>query len=155
MSGGRGDAAREGGVAWRPSLGAWPEGTGVRFRVWAPERREVVLLLEGASSGTVLERQEDGTFAGLVDGAGPGTRYRYRLDGLGPYPDPASRFQPDGVHGPSEVVDPVALPLERRRMAGRAARGARRLRAACRHVHARGNVRGRAAAGCRTCASSA
>ena len=36
-----------------------------------------------------------------------GARYRYRIDGEGPYPDPASRFQPEGVHGPSEVIDPA------------------------------------------------
>src|SRR5262249_29310787 len=40
---------------------------------------------------------------------GPGDRYRYRVDGRGPFPDPASRFQPEGVHGPSEVVDPHAF----------------------------------------------
>src|SRR5262249_26815288 len=37
----------------------------------------------------------------------PGDRYRYAVDGRGPLPDPASRFQPEGVHGPSEIVDPT------------------------------------------------
>jgi maltooligosyltrehalose trehalohydrolase len=53
-----------------------------------------------------MEKQPDGTFAGLVTAAAPGDRYRYRVDGRGPFPDPASRFQPEGVHGPSEVIDP-------------------------------------------------
>jgi maltooligosyltrehalose trehalohydrolase len=54
-----------------------------------------------------LERRNDGVWSGLVARAKPGTRYRYRLSGEGPYPDPYSRSQPEGVHGPSEVVDPT------------------------------------------------
>jgi maltooligosyltrehalose trehalohydrolase len=53
-----------------------------------------------------MHRSSEGTFSAHVPGIGPGTRYRYRLDGEGPYPDPASRFQPEGVHGPSQVIDP-------------------------------------------------
>ena len=54
-----------------------------------------------------LEPEGGGYFAGLVADAGAGTLYRYRLDGEAAlYPDPASRFQPDGPHGPSQVVDP-------------------------------------------------
>ncbi len=56
-----------------------------------------------------LARQDDGTFSGVVPGAAPGTRYRYRLDGGDAFPDPASRFQPEGVHGPSELIDPSAF----------------------------------------------
>jgi maltooligosyltrehalose trehalohydrolase len=56
-----------------------------------------------------LRKDEDGFFGGLVAGLGPGDLYRLRLDGEGPFPDPASRFQPRGVHGPSEVVDPSAF----------------------------------------------
>jgi maltooligosyltrehalose trehalohydrolase len=67
-----------------------------------------VLLTDG-STPYPLVREGDGTFTGIVAGAGPGTRYRYRLDGGDAFPDPASRFQPDGVHGPSEVVDPSAF----------------------------------------------
>jgi maltooligosyltrehalose trehalohydrolase len=54
-----------------------------------------------------LERRNDGVWSGLVARAKRGTRYRYRLNGEGPYPDPYSRSQPEGVHGPSEVVDPT------------------------------------------------
>lgn len=51
----------------------------------------------------------DGSWSDTLEGATAGTRYAYRLDGDGPYPDPASRFQPEGVHGPSMVVDPGAF----------------------------------------------
>jgi maltooligosyltrehalose trehalohydrolase len=50
---------------------------------------------------------EAGYFTAFAEQAAPGTRYRYRLDGSGVFPDPASRFQPDGPHGSSEVVDQV------------------------------------------------
>ena len=97
-------------TGWRPALGAWRDGTGTRFRVWAPERNEVDLVLEGPAARVVpLEKFPDGTFGALVPGLEAGARYRYRLDGQGPFPDPASRFQPEGVHGPSEVVDPSAF----------------------------------------------
>jgi len=82
-------------------------GLGVHFRVWAPLRKNVQVLLEsgpGAPAEIDLH-PEDGYFAGVADQAGPGTTYRYRLDGAGPFPDPASRFQPDGPSGASEVID--------------------------------------------------
>ena len=103
---GGGAAGVRGG--WRPSLGAWCGRDGTNFRVWAPLRQRVELLIEEAGvAATVhpLTRAPDGTFGGFVPGVGAGSRYRYRLDGAGPYPDPASRYQPEGVHGPSEVVD--------------------------------------------------
>jgi maltooligosyltrehalose trehalohydrolase len=87
-----------------PTLGAWPEEGGVRFRVWAPDRLRVELIV-GDGAPRLLSRDADGTFGGFVPGLAAGARYRYRLDGDGPFPDPASRFQPEGVHGPSEVVD--------------------------------------------------
>jgi maltooligosyltrehalose trehalohydrolase len=84
-------------------------GGGVHFRVWAPRRRrvEVVFEGEGAPKSFALEEEEGGYFAGLAEGVTEGALYRFRLDGdeyL--YPDPASRFQPDGPHGASRVVDP-------------------------------------------------
>jgi maltooligosyltrehalose trehalohydrolase len=95
---------------WRPSLGAWLEGRGARFRVWAPKAATVEVVLERPGDGPArhpLEKDdEDGTFGGFVDGVWAGDRYRYLVDGQGPFPDPASRFQPEGVHGPSQVVDP-------------------------------------------------
>jgi maltooligosyltrehalose trehalohydrolase len=91
-------------MTWQPSLGAWPEGEGTRFRVWAPLARTVEVIVEGRANHA-LEKAADGTFGDLVPGVGAGDRYRYRVDDKGPYPDPASRFQPEGIHGPSEVVD--------------------------------------------------
>lgn len=83
-----------------------PEG-GVSFRVWAPEARRVEVALEGGGTHR-LEPDPGGYFRGVVDEAGPGSLYRYRLDGGPGLPDPASRFQPSGPSGPSEVVDPDA-----------------------------------------------
>ncbi|HYC31447.1 MAG TPA: malto-oligosyltrehalose trehalohydrolase [Gemmatimonadales bacterium] len=86
-----------------------PAAEGVCFRVWAPEARQVEVVIEGEGAH-LLKREAEGYHAGLVRGARAGARYRYRLDGQGPYPDPASRSQPDGVHGASEVVDLSAFP---------------------------------------------
>ncbi|HTP27848.1 MAG TPA: malto-oligosyltrehalose trehalohydrolase [Anaeromyxobacteraceae bacterium] len=95
-------------VAWQPTLGSMPGREGTRFRVWAPEVQRVELVLDGGRS-LPLERGQDGHHGLTVPGFGAGARYRYRLDGGGPLPDPASRRQPEGVHGPSEVVDPSSF----------------------------------------------
>jgi maltooligosyltrehalose trehalohydrolase len=87
-----------------------PDG-GVHFRVWAPVRRnvEVVFGDKGDEGRLELSPEGDGYFSALAADRGAGTRYRFRLDGEDYlYPDPASRFQPDGPHGPSQVVDPRA-----------------------------------------------
>lgn len=79
-----------------------------RFRVWAPEAAAVEVVLEDTDRGRrplTLEKDAGGFFNGCFTGMTPGTLYRYRVDGRGPFPDPASRFQPRGVHGPSQVVD--------------------------------------------------
>ena len=94
---------------WRPALGAVPAGSGFHFRVWAPVSREVRLFLEpgpGSSLIRELEPAGDGTFTGTVAPLAAGSRYGFLLDGDGPFPDPASRWQPDGVHGLSATVDP-------------------------------------------------
>jgi len=76
-----------------------------RFRVWAPHRRRVDVCLLGESPRTVsLEKDRDGTWQATVEAAA-GCRYVYRLDGELERPDPASGYQPEGVHAPSEVVD--------------------------------------------------
>jgi maltooligosyltrehalose trehalohydrolase len=92
-------------------------GGGAHFRVWAPHRQRVEVVLErgpgrgeGESLTVPLTAEGNGSFSGLVPQAREGMRYRYRLDGDDPlYPDPASRFQPQGPHGPSELVDPSAF----------------------------------------------
>jgi len=78
---------------------------GVRFRLWAPRAHSAVLEL--ADAVLPMNREAGGWFALITDRAGAGARYRYIVDGTA-YPDPASRRQPDGVHGASEVVDPAA-----------------------------------------------
>jgi len=86
-------------------LGASLVDDAVTFRVWAPRRRSVDAMIEGRSP-VVLSPRDDGMFEATVGGVEPRTRYRYRLDGEHHRPDPASRWQPEGVHGPSAVVDP-------------------------------------------------
>jgi maltooligosyltrehalose trehalohydrolase len=84
---------------------------GVHFRVWAPSRNRVEVVFEGPDTEGAypLDSEGDGYFATLLSGIGPGIRYRFRLDGDSTlYPDPASRFQPEGPHGPSQVIDPWA-----------------------------------------------
>ncbi len=129
---------------------------GVHFRVWAPRRKRVEVLLDplprkeklvapakaGAQFDPLpgplprerensdplpgplprereqtdprerersLEAEGNGYFSGFASDAAAGTRYRYRLDDENAFPDPASRFQPEGPHGPSQVVDPDAF----------------------------------------------
>ncbi|HEY2014990.1 MAG TPA: malto-oligosyltrehalose trehalohydrolase, partial [Bryobacteraceae bacterium] len=84
-----------------------PEG-GVSFRVWAPKPKTVEVLLEGTA--VELQPEPGGYFSGVAPQAGNGALYRFRLDGGEAFPDPASRFQPQGPHGPSQVVDPSTFP---------------------------------------------
>jgi maltooligosyltrehalose trehalohydrolase len=84
-----------------------PDG-GTHFRVWAPGPREVRLAIERRSNEALdvaLEAEPQGYYSVLVPKVGAGDRYRYRLDGK-LFADPASRFQPDGPFGPSEIVSP-------------------------------------------------
>jgi maltooligosyltrehalose trehalohydrolase len=77
--------------------------------VWAPTKQRVDVVLARAVCGAqihALSRAGDGTFRGFVAGVRAGDCYRYRVDGAASFPDPASRFQPLGVHGVSMVVDP-------------------------------------------------
>lgn len=96
----------------RYPIGAELAAGGAHFRVWAPIRECVEVLLEdgpGAPAMVELAAEPGGYFSGHVPGAGAGTRYRFRLDRGAAYPDPASRFQPDGPHGASRVEDPLAF----------------------------------------------
>jgi maltooligosyltrehalose trehalohydrolase len=91
-----------------PLLGAHVVDGGVRFAVWAPERERVDVQIETSTGPEhhLLEKQSTDVHVGLVPEASAGTRYRFRLDDGDAFPDPRSRFQPEGVHGPSEVIDP-------------------------------------------------
>jgi maltooligosyltrehalose trehalohydrolase len=84
---------------------------GVRFAVWAPHAKRVSVRTVGGAAvdERPLARDDDGVFSALIAGIDAGTDYFYRLDGARDRPDPVSRHQPDGVHGPSRVVDPGAF----------------------------------------------
>jgi maltooligosyltrehalose trehalohydrolase len=81
----------------------------VRFRLWAPKAQRVSISLENKQSGSLSMAKLDGGWFELVSDAAPGDRYKYLIDGAIEVPDPASRFQPADVHGPSEIVDPNAF----------------------------------------------
>lgn len=93
-------------------LGATPVADGTRFEVWAPDATSVDIVAERSGAVFGLTSTEDPdvagrvTWVGVVAEIGAGDRYRVRLDDGDPLPDPASRWQPDGVHGASAVVDP-------------------------------------------------
>jgi len=79
-----------------------------QFVVWAPLAKalEVCLMSGGSSRRTLaMDPRPGGYFQLSADGVAPGTVYLYRINGDRELPDPASRFQPQGVHGPSQVVD--------------------------------------------------
>ncbi|VTR93475.1 malto-oligosyltrehalose trehalohydrolase : Malto-oligosyltrehalose trehalohydrolase OS=Desulfovibrio sp. FW1012B GN=DFW101_2128 PE=3 SV=1: CBM_48: Alpha-amylase: DUF3459 [Gemmata massiliana] len=91
----------------RYPIGAEVTRGGTHFRVWAPIRSRVEVVLEGGPN-LELVAEGGGYFSGFAPGMGDGARYRFRLDGgQSLYPDPAARFQPHGPHGPSQVVDPA------------------------------------------------
>jgi len=96
---------------WQLDLGARPVGpSSVRFRVWAPHARNVAVRLVGKDQQLIpMEPRELGYFEVTASGVGAEARYVYVLDGDKDRPDPASRFQPEGVHGASAVVDPESF----------------------------------------------
>lgn len=76
------------------------------FRVWAPGSKSVGV--EVGKRTESLAAEGNGYFSGLVNDAGTGALYKYKLDS-GSFPDPASRFQPEGPHGPSQIVNPTTF----------------------------------------------
>ena len=95
------------GPASERTLGAVHLGGGrTRFRVWAPAAHTVAVRLLGSPERHIPLAPEGGGYhAVTVDDAPPGQRYRFVLDGAKDRADPASLLQPEGVHGPSEIVD--------------------------------------------------
>jgi maltooligosyltrehalose trehalohydrolase len=101
------------------------EAGGVRFVVWAPGRRSVEVEASGGAGGEAsaprrvsLEPAASGYWTGTAPNLRAGDAYRYLLDGGTPRPDPASHFQPHGVHGPSVIVDHEAFGWEEGSWAG-------------------------------------
>ncbi len=97
-------------MGWRPCLGGfWRDGEPF-FRVWAPEAKQVALHLEAVDKPAeqfAMEKESGGFFGLQLKTARPGDLYRFRLEERNPWPDPASRYQPQGVHGPSQLIDPA------------------------------------------------
>ena len=86
---------------------------GVHFRVWATRCQRITVFIESSENPgaplltATLMPERNGYFSGVVPSARTGMLYRYGLDDEADlYPDPASRFQPHGPHGPSQMVDP-------------------------------------------------
>jgi maltooligosyltrehalose trehalohydrolase len=93
---------------WHPRLGATVLPRGTAFRVWAPDASLVSVVREGHDDAP-MEKSPEGYFSATLSDCHPGDLYRFSVDGMGPFPDPASRYQPQGVHGPSQVIDPSAF----------------------------------------------
>jgi maltooligosyltrehalose trehalohydrolase len=93
----------------------------VRFRLWAPAASQVELWIENPRQETVLpmDAEPEGWFSAITELAIPGTHYRFRINGELRVPDPASRFQPADVHGPSQVIDPQRWDWQDRDWRGR------------------------------------
>src|SRR5580658_7922322 len=89
----------------RRADGAW------EFLVWAPKRQNLAVhLLSPQDRFLPMAKDRCGYHQAVVSDLDPHSRYFYQLDGAEERPDPASRFQPEGVHGSSEIFDLDAFP---------------------------------------------
>jgi maltooligosyltrehalose trehalohydrolase len=91
----------------------------VRFQLWAPSQERVALVLEDEQRILPMARLEGGFFGLTTDAARVGSRYRYQLEDGSRVPDPASRYQPEDVHGTSVVIDPRAYAWQHTAWRGR------------------------------------
>jgi maltooligosyltrehalose trehalohydrolase len=82
------------------------EGDSCLFRLWARPDAKIELVLENSDAPRIIPMsyQPNGMYETRVAGVGSGALYWFKIDGAGPFPDPASRYQPRGVHGPSQVL---------------------------------------------------
>jgi maltooligosyltrehalose trehalohydrolase len=88
-------------------------GSGVHFRVWAPDSHKVAVILAESENlagarEMPLSAEGEGYWSGFAEEGRPGMHYRYRLES-GDFPDVASRFQPQGPHGSSRIIDPQSF----------------------------------------------
>jgi maltooligosyltrehalose trehalohydrolase len=104
---------------WSLRFGARVEASGVEFRVWAPRLRGLQVVTSEEPSRVIdMQPRDCGEFAVFVEGLRAGADYMF-LKGQGRrFPDPVSRWQPEGVHGPSRVVDPDAFSWSDQRWRG-------------------------------------
>src|SRR3954464_14899573 len=107
----RRSSAMSGGRRFPIGAEVLPEG-GVHFRVWAPRRQSMSLLLGTGpeldlqtAAPAPMQSEEGGYFSLFLKDAKPGMFYKFRFTS-GTFPDPASRCQPQGPHGPSQIIDP-------------------------------------------------
>jgi maltooligosyltrehalose trehalohydrolase len=87
-----------------PCIGASYTKEACAFTVWAPSKKQVELVLADGSAHA-LKQDERGYWHISIAGLQPGDTYQYRIEQDGLLPDPASRYQPQGVHGPSAIAD--------------------------------------------------
>ena len=96
-------------VGRRLAVGAETDGKGTHFRVWAPRHNTIAIVFEDGREEALVP-ENNGYFSAYIADAAPGQRYRIRLDGMAEsIPDPASRFQPAGPHGASQIIDPAGF----------------------------------------------
>src|ERR1700722_3822658 len=85
---------------------------GVHFRVWAPSSQTAAVKMTSPSGGEAtivkLDPEAGGYFAGLAPETRANMLYKIQIES-GEFPDPASRFQPEGPHGPSQIIDPSSF----------------------------------------------
>ena len=98
--------------SWRLRSGACLSGDRVMFRVWAPSVASMSIIIKGGPNEIAMARDREGYFVASCDHLPVGTNYFYLLNGEKQRPDPVSRYQPEGVHGPSEVIDPGSFNWE-------------------------------------------
>ena len=92
----------------RMPFGAQVDADATSFRLWAPGAAKVDVVIGASARSRPMEARDDGWYEATVRNAGPGARYAFRIDDVLTVPDPASRANPDGVHAPSALVDPLA-----------------------------------------------
>ena len=81
----------------------------VRFRLWAPVAQSVAVCLSDSGKLHPAARGANGFFESIIPRLRSGTQYKFQIDGDLQVPDPASRYQPDGPHGASQIVDPASF----------------------------------------------
>src|SRR5215467_13205844 len=90
----------------RCELGAsWLRDGRCQFLVWAPYADSAAVRLQSSENAVPMTPESPGYYRVALNGVAPGTHYQYVLNGAKIRPDPASRYQPEGIHGPSAVVD--------------------------------------------------
>jgi maltooligosyltrehalose trehalohydrolase len=90
-------------------IGAEIDSEGIHFRLWAPKAKKATLFLFKEKKHCPMEIEKDGYFSLSLPHMEKEVLYQFYLDGRGPFPDPASRFQPEGPFGPSQVIDNTAF----------------------------------------------